>query len=268
MSAKRAKESQGGGDRRKKKYRSDGTPVWGKRFIDGPGVWVTCIKGKEKQAVGELYELFDNLASELWPAKIDEDDSEGDPDESLSIEAQIASEVSAMKRPRAEQRFANCQTNTPCLVFISCKAPVDPLQLVTTHVSNVQKTGVTQTRQILRLVPVVATCVANLPEIQALCRKVFEPVFGDAAVKKFKFKIELHIRNHTTITRPVLIDGIAKCVPEGHTVDLNDPELFILVEVFKSICGVSVVRDYYKLHKFNVVEIAQASEVGESINRM
>jgi hypothetical protein len=45
------------------------------------------------------------LASELWPAKIDEDDSEGDPDESLSIEAQIASEVSAMKRPRAEQRF-------------------------------------------------------------------------------------------------------------------------------------------------------------------
>ena len=48
-------------DKRKKKYRSvrrtvlrlisftdwyirkDGTPIWGKRHIDGPGVWVSCV---------------------------------------------------------------------------------------------------------------------------------------------------------------------------------------------------------------------------------
>jgi tRNA acetyltransferase TAN1 len=91
------------------------------------------------------------------------------------------------------------------VVFISCKAPVDPLQLVTTHVSNVQKTGVTQTRQILRLVPVVATCVANLPEIQALCRKVFEPVFGDAAVKKFKVGLTtLSYEQHIQFVNPIV----------------------------------------------------------------
>jgi len=28
------------------------------------------------------------------------------------------------------------------------------------------------------------------------------------------------------------------------------------VEVFKSTCGVSIVRDYYKLKKFNVLEVA------------
>ena len=35
-----------------------------------------------------------------------------------------------------------------------------------------------------------------------------------------------------------MIQTIASCVPEGHTVDLDDPELFVLVEVFKvrSIC--------------------------------
>ncbi|KAJ7707483.1 hypothetical protein B0H17DRAFT_1032850 [Mycena rosella] len=259
MSAKRVSASQGGSDRRKKKYRSDGTPVWGKRYIDGPGVWVTCVKGKEKQAVGELYELLGGLASELWPEVQERDDDDsGAEEEELSIEAQIASEVSAMKRPKNEQRFTNCQTNTPCVVFISCKLPVDPVKLVTTHMNNVEATGVTHTRYSLRFSPVVASCVTNLPEIQALCRTVFEPFFGDAVGQKFKYKIELRIRNHTTIGRTDLIEAIAKCVPEGHTVDLDDPELSILVEVFKSVCGVSVVSDYHKLKKFNVVEIANA----------
>ncbi|KAJ6458890.1 hypothetical protein DFH09DRAFT_1276644 [Mycena vulgaris] len=266
MSGKRASASQGGNDRRKKKYRSDGTPVWGKRYIDGPGIWVTCVKGKEKQAVGELYELLDTLASELWPPVPEnaDGDSDDDANESLSIEAQIASEVSAMKRPRKEQRFTNCQTNTPCVVFISCKQPVDPVKLVTTHIQNVQNTGVTHTRHSLRFSPVSASCVTNLPEIQALCRTVLEPHFGESVGQKFTYKIELRIRNHTTIARLDLIEAIAKCVPEGHTVDLDDPELFILVEVFKSVCGLSVVRDYHKFHKFNVVEIANAHALENS----
>lgn len=54
----------------------DGTPIWGKRHVEGPGVWVSCafivitvwylaihsglgVKGKEKQTVGEVYELFE-----------------------------------------------------------------------------------------------------------------------------------------------------------------------------------------------------------------
>ena len=40
----------------------DGTPIWGKRAIDGPGIWVSCVKGKEKQTVGELYDLFEGVS--------------------------------------------------------------------------------------------------------------------------------------------------------------------------------------------------------------
>jgi hypothetical protein len=39
----------------------DGTPIWGKRSIDGPGIWISCVKGKEKQTVGELYDLFESV---------------------------------------------------------------------------------------------------------------------------------------------------------------------------------------------------------------
>ena len=77
---------------------------------------------------------------------------------------------------------------------------------------------------------------------------------------------------------------MADSVPKQLKVDLETPEVFVLVEVFKvrhqliravttdlsnhpgclsfkitgrqSTCGVSVVRDYYKLKKFNVLEVA------------
>ncbi|EMD31359.1 hypothetical protein CERSUDRAFT_109526 [Gelatoporia subvermispora B] len=261
------KRKSDGKDRSRRRFRADGTPIWGGRQIDGPGVWATCVKGKEKQAVGELYDLFESLASELWP---DEDISEtkGDAsdndDDNGDLEAQIAREVASMKRPRKEQRFANCQTDTPCVVFISCKRPVDPLQLVQQHIQNVSETGVTNTRHILRLTPVSGSCVANVPEIQNLCNRILTPYFTAEADKKYKYKIEMRVRNHNKISRDTLIQTIAKCVPEGHIVDLENPEVFILVEVFKGVCGMSVVKDYYKHQKYNVAEIAKAKNQADS----
>jgi len=256
-------------ERKKKKYRSDGTPIWSKRYIDGPGVWVSCVKGKEKQTVGELYDLFNSVAADLWP--VSQPPSEDPSDfsneaEEGDIESQIASEVSAMKRPRTEPFFVNCQTNAPCVLFISCKPPVNPVELIMKHMKNVGDSGITRTRYTHRMVPVSGSCVTNLPEIQALCRSIFTPFFSRHPDRKFSYKIELRVRNHTTIPRPVLIQHIAQCVPECHAVNLENPEIFILVEVFKSVCGISIVQDYYQLQKFNVMEIANARNAVDQAN--
>jgi len=238
--------------------------LWGKQSIDGPGIWVSCVKGKEKQTVGELYDLFESLASELWP-EVNEDMEDESQEPEGSLEDQIARELASIKRPRKDQRFANSQTNTPCVIFISCKPPVDPVKLVTTHVENVKRSGVTRTKYTHRLVPVSGSCAANVSEIKSLCHRIFKSFFdAQDPSQKFRYKIDMRIRNHTTLSRPTIIQEIASCVPEGHTVDLNDPEVFVLVEVFKNVCGVSVVRDYYHLQKFNVMEIAnEKSSEGE-----
>jgi tRNA acetyltransferase TAN1 len=41
------------------------SPTWAKRTIEGAGIWATCVKGKEKGTVGELYDLFESVKS-LW----------------------------------------------------------------------------------------------------------------------------------------------------------------------------------------------------------
>lgn len=48
-----------------------------------------------------------------------------------------------------------------------------------------------------------------------------------------QYKIELRIRNHSTLTRQNLIEAVADSVPKQLKVDLEAPEVFILVEVFK-----------------------------------
>jgi len=263
------KRPRDGGNKPRKRYRSDGTPIWGKRAIDGPGIWVSCVKGKEKQTVGELYDLFESIASELWPdtavAEASDEEGHDDSDDGAvgddveeDFEKQIAKELATIKRPRKEQRFANCQTNTPCVIFISCKAPVDPVELVLRHIENVEQTGITHTRYAHRLTPVSNTCVANVPEIKSLTQRVLKPFLltQKDPDENCRYKIELKVRNHNTLSRQTLIDTVVSCVPSGWTVDLENAEIFILVEVFKSLCGISIVRDYYAHQKFNVMEIA------------
>jgi tRNA acetyltransferase TAN1 len=81
---------------------------------------VSCVKGKEKQTVGELYDLFESLASELWPetaavpdAAASDDDGRDDPDDGAvmeDLEKQLSKELASIKRPRKEQIFGKCVT--------------------------------------------------------------------------------------------------------------------------------------------------------------
>lgn len=48
-----------------------------------------------------------------------------------------------------------------------------------------------------------------------------------------QYKIELRIRNHSTLTRQSIIESVADSVPKQLKVDLEAPEVFVLVEVFK-----------------------------------
>jgi hypothetical protein len=48
-----------------------------------------------------------------------------------------------------------------------------------------------------------------------------------------QYKIELKVRNHNSLSRQLLIDTVVSCVPSDWTVNLEDAEVFFLVEVFK-----------------------------------
>jgi len=42
---------------------------------------------------------------------------------------------------------------------------------------------------------------------------------------------------------------------KGHTVNLNKPDLAVCVEIIKNVCCLSVVKDLFRLRKYNIHEI-------------
>jgi len=126
------------------------------------------------------------------------------------------------------------------------------------HIENVERTGVTHTRYTHRLTPITNTCVANVSEIKPLAQRVLKLFLAQNPDldSDYRYKIELKVRNHNTLSRQLLIDTVVSCVPSGWTVNLEHAEVFFLVEVFKSVCGIGIVKGYYAHQKFNVMEIA------------
>ena len=59
------------------------------------------------------------------------------------------------------------------------------------------------------------------------------------------------------MSRDDCISRIANLVPAHWKADLTNPEVVILFEVFKTTCGITCVRDFHALKKFNLHEIIQ-----------
>lgn len=61
------------------------------------------------------------------------------------------------------------------------------------------------------------------------------------------------------MSRDRVIDELAKLVTQknaANRVDLKQPELAILIEIIRNICCISVLPDYYRFRRYNLMEIA------------
>ena len=67
-----------------------------------------------------------------------------------------------------------------------------------------------------------------------------------------KYAVRLQRRSAAGFPKDAAVRALAALVPPQHTVSLGAPEVTILVEVFKSLCGVAVVPGYHTMHDFNL----------------
>lgn len=76
-----------------------------------------------------------------------------------------------------------------------------------------------------------------------------------------QFAIRPNIRNHSILTRDAVIKQVAQMVGPGHKVDLKAYDLLILVEVYKNICGMSVVGSDFDttMRRYNLEELSNSS---------
>ncbi|ORX90736.1 thump-domain-containing protein [Basidiobolus meristosporus CBS 931.73] len=230
----------------KEKYANPGS------FQVDPGVFgffVTCPRHKERACVSEMYAVLSEYADKLYPSESQEIEEK----EVTSVEDEIANELAEMKKTaHKDKRFANLNTQVDCVVFIKTKEPIVPTDLAAYILKDLKETGVKKTRFALRLIPISNTCYANMSDIEAAAKKLLAPHFHGENQEPVTYAIVPKIRNNSKIDRDELIKSVAGLVGDKHKVNLEKPDFVIIIEIFKSICGISVVKDYYELKKFNL----------------
>lgn len=139
------------------------------------------------------------------------------------------------------------------MLFIRVKPPIDPVKLVHTICKDAVSGAATKRcRFVKRLTPATSTEKAHERNFEDLATRVLKPVFHEenSGSKKvfislfllllypshadiFQFAIRYTSRNHNVMTRDGAIKMTAELVGDTHKVDLDHPDVVILVDIYK-----------------------------------
>ncbi|KAI9339933.1 hypothetical protein BDR26DRAFT_371139 [Obelidium mucronatum] len=235
------------------------------------GVLGFCPRGKEVQATKELTSLLNEYADKLYGEQKGnlktstsvvnneaEEDSDEDDEAGLSVEDAFAKEIAGFKKGASQRRFKWLTVGIECCIFVKCHESVCPTALVSAIMKDLFDTKVQKTRFLQRILPAAETCLAFMDQIVPMAQRVLPKYFSAEGMEPQKFAIVWARRNNDTIERETLIPELAAIVTSTipHTVELKNPDLCVVVEIFKSICAISVVENYYQYKKFNVESVS------------
>ena len=182
------------------------------------------------------------------------DDEEKSDDD---IATAVQKEIDALKATKPnEWRFKRVESGANNCVFITTTLN-EPNQLASNIFSDAYKTGVSKTRYILKMLPVLRTCRADEQNIMKLAQEICPGYFErNVAVS---YRIEVKVRNNK-ISRNVIIPAIGKVVQElnsANHVNLSNPDYVINIDVLRTICCIGVLADYNKFKKYNIQEVCK-----------
>ncbi|XP_068100909.1 ERI1 exoribonuclease 2 isoform X2 [Hyperolius riggenbachi] len=191
-----------------------------------------------------------------------DDVASGSEEDEDDVEAALKKEVDQIRTSTEKnlRRFQSVDSGANNVVFIRTQN-IEPDKLVHHILNDLYTTKKKKTRVILRMLPVTGTCKA-FPEDLKKYAETFLPTWFKAP-NKGTFQIVYKARNNNHMNRDDVIKDLAGIVgslnPENK-VDLSNPEYTVVVEIIKSICCLSVVKDYSLFRKYNLQEVVKPKE--------
>ena len=123
---------------------------------------------------------------------------------------------------------------------------------------QVVTSGDSCSRFLVRLIPLQVTCFAGLEEMMTAATGLLEEHFGQGVPNR-TFMIAMKRRNNPGFDRDAAISRLAGAIGARHTVNMKDPERVLLVEVFQSFCGLSVLENFSTLRDYNIRQLQDAA---------
>lgn len=224
-----------------------------KNYLDvgDKGFLVTC-NFKERDSIHECYRLLNEYYEKSQPAVEEVAKPEEDEDD-ISSQLQDQIEKSKVEVKERSQKFQSLSTGVQNCLFIRTTID-DPVTLGTTIIRDLAETKAKKTKVTLRFLPIEVICKAKIEDMKDAAGILFDKYF---LKEPSTFAINFN-RRFSDMNRDVVIKELADIVAlknTGNKVNLNEPQLSIIVEIIKGHCLLSVLPDYIKLKKYNVNEL-------------
>ncbi|KAG0647385.1 tRNA acetyltransferase TAN1, partial [Hyphodiscus hymeniophilus] len=222
----------------------------GRVEVGDMGIWATCARRMEGRATEELKAMFEECAERFYGLKSGADQAEDeDEDESTDdIEASIKKEVASLDDQKGLKKlFSPVHLDLECVLFFKTRAPIDPVDFVhriCKEIKGLEEVGKTVLGAQFLLSGEGAKEQMQRPQ----------------QLTPYSYAIRPTIRNHTTLKRDTVIKQVASMVGDMHKVNLTAPDRVIIVEIYQTVCGMSVIGgDWEELKRFNLAELYQST---------
>ncbi|CAG8954176.1 hypothetical protein HYFRA_00005796 [Hymenoscyphus fraxineus] len=242
------------------------------------GIWATCARGQEGKATTELKSILYQFAEKFYGLTQEPEDDDEDGKE-VDIEASIQKEAAALTETQDKPKlFSSVRIDIECVLFFKVQPPIDPVDFVHRICLEIaSKPEVRLTRYVNRLTPMTLIGKATEKGLAEVGNTVLSKHFqlniddtpkdadedkdggkGKPKEAACSYAIRPTIRNHTSLKRGPLIEQIASSIKDIHPVNLTKPDKVIIVEIYQTVCGMSVVGgDWESLKRYNLSELYQ-----------
>ncbi|KAF3500647.1 hypothetical protein F2Q69_00044981 [Brassica cretica] len=159
---------------------------------------------------------------------------------------------------KSKRRFMKLDPGCNGIVFIQMKrrdGDPSPKDIVQHAMTSAAATKKHMSRFILRILPIEVACYPSEEEISRAIKPLVEQYFPVETDNPRKFAVLYGARANTGLDRMKIIHTVAKSIPAPHKVDLNNPEMSIVVEIVKTVCLIGVVEKYKELAKYNLRQL-------------
>ncbi len=209
------------------------------------GVLFTCHTHRARSAAGEAFELLRHVLAELGAGSGRA--AKGTADDDDAFDAELAT-----LRTEREQ-LCEVDTGIKGCVLITLKdgdAP-SPDLVVAKIFEELTSKNLPPVREVIRATPLEVTCKGRLPEIIKTLTPLLEPHFGPSTPPtRWQIVLKKRATDPTVVSHDWTIK-LAALVDERHPVDLKNPEVTVLVDVFRASCGLCVSRNYHRHFQYN-----------------
>lgn len=139
------------------------------------GFFCTC-NTREKDCIKEAYNILNKYADKLYYTKPVESEKKEE-----SIEDELKNELAELRSATTKdvKRFQVVDSGAKNIVFITTKLD-DPVALAESIVADIDETKLTQTRFLIRLVPIEIICKAYINDIENAVSTLAEKYFKDS----------------------------------------------------------------------------------------